>query len=172
MARENLLRNDSLLVIDGPLRFRKNLDVVQFRNVSGLSKSFRPSFTIKKGANRQDVGAITSHLDFAERSTVFRTLEDRNVIGMWYLRIRPKCQMANPLQGTIKLECFAVEPSERENGIEVDRIDCVSAHILRQRNVTPYKTDFRWASHIYPIFLAETYLKSSFMSDTYFRGLF
>ena len=172
MADRHLLTNDSLLVIDGPLRFKKRFDITQFRNVVGLSKSFRPSFAVGKGRRKVDVGTLASDLAFGERTSVFKTTDERKTIGMWYLRLRPRDMMSNPLQGIVKLECYAVSPEEQENGLEVDRIDTISRHILRERNVTPYQADWRWANHIYPIYLAETYVKASFVSDTQFQALF
>lgn len=172
MAECRLLTNDSLLVIDGPLRFKKKFDITQFRNVIGLSKSFRPSFTLGKGKRKVDVGALTSGLAFGERTSVFKTVDERKIIGMWYLRLRPCSKMSNPLQGVVKMECYAISPEEQENGLEADRIDTISSYILRERNVTPYHADWRWASHIYPVYLAETYVKASFISDTQFQRLF
>ena len=50
MEEEQYLNDPcGMLVIDGPLRFKKKFDLVQFRNVLGLSKTFRPTFTIGKG---------------------------------------------------------------------------------------------------------------------------
>ncbi len=172
LAEQHLLGSDCLLIVDGPLRFKKKFDIVQFRNVVGLSKTFRPSFTIGKGRRKEDVGAITSKLEFGERTSVFKTLEEEKTIGMWYLRIRPRPMMANPLQGIVKMECYAIDHEDKESGLDGERIDVISSHILRERNVTPYKADMRWASHIYPIYMAETYLKSSFMSDIHFQALF
>jgi hypothetical protein len=176
LSDRRLLGNDALLVVDGPLRFKemrgRKFDIVQFRNVLGLSKSFRPSFTVGTGRSRVDVGAITSWLDFAERTTVFRTLEDDKPIGMWYLRMRPRRMMPNPLDGIVKIECYAVDPEDQEDGFDSQKVDVISRHLLQQRNVTPFKADSRWANHIYPIYLAEKYLKSSFMSDTRFKALF
>ncbi len=172
LSEHHLLSSDHLLIVDGPLRFRKKFDIVQFRNVVGLSKSFRPSFTVGKGKRREDVGAITSRLDFGERTSVFKTCEEDKVIGMWYLRIRPRPMMSNPLQGIVKLECYATDREDVELGLEGERIDIVSSHVLHERNVTPYKADTRWAGHIYPIYMAETYLRSSFMSDICFQALF
>ena len=83
----------NMLVIDGPLRFKKKFDLVQFRNVLGLSKTFRPTFTIGKGTRRADVGSITSSLRFAERTSVYKTIDDEKVIGVWYLRIRPRAMV-------------------------------------------------------------------------------
>jgi len=171
MAKRNLLRNDRLLVIDGPLRFKKSFDIVQFRNVIGLSKSFRPSFTVGRGRRKVDVGALTSALMFGERTSVFKTTDVSKTIGMWYVCIRPRNRMTNPLQGIVKMECYAMS-EEQEDGLDSQRVDVISSHLLRERNVTPYQADRRWASHIYPIYLAEQYVKSSFVSDTQFRALF
>lgn len=172
MANEHLLSNDKLLVIDGTLRFEKNFDIVQFRNVVGIAKTFRPSCTFGKGRNRVDVGSLTSRLKFGERTSVFKFDQGKKTIGMWYLRIRPTMFMSNSLQGITKIECYAVDPEEKETGFDRDRVNVISGHILRERNVTPYKSDFRWATHIYPIFLAETFIKSCFLSDTHFKALF
>lgn len=171
MANNHYLGNNRLLVIDGPLRFKKDFDLVQFRNVIGLSKSFRPSFSVGKGT-KQDVGAITSGLAFGERTSVFKTSEGTKVIGMWYMRLRPPQMMSDPLQGVVKMECYAIDPEEKEEGLDAERVDVISAHILRERNVTPFKADSRWANHIYPVYLAETYLKATFMSDIQFEALF
>ncbi len=176
MAEQQLLANDRLLVIDGPLRFKKKLDLVQFRNVLGISKTFRPTFEVGRGRKRADVGSITSGLDFGERTSVFRTFHTardlEGIIGVWYLRIRHPHMMSNPLQGIVKVECYAVDPEDRENGFDGERIDVISSHILRERNVTPYGEDLRWASHLYPIYVAECYLKSSFMTNVRFKAMF
>ncbi|MBN2311518.1 MAG: hypothetical protein JXR94_21250 [Candidatus Hydrogenedentes bacterium] len=171
MAEDRLLATDRMLVIDGPLRFRKRLDMVQFRNVIGLSKTFRPSFSLGSGRRKKDVGVLAASLRCGERTTVFRTEEGEKLIGMWYLRIRPRRYMSNPLQGIVKAECYAVDHAETENGLDSARIDSISAHVYRERNVTPYKSDSRWASHVYPVFLAESFLKASFMSDVRFKAL-
>jgi hypothetical protein len=171
-----LLHSSSLLVKDGPLRYRnikgRGFDVTQFRNVIGVSKTFRPSFAIGTGRSKRDVGAITASLDMGERTPVFKTLEEDRSIGMWYLRIRPPAKMTNPLQGIVKIECYAIDDRETQNGLDPDRVDTISAHLLRERNVTPYGQDTRWASHIYPIFAAESFIKTSFLSDIRFKAWF
>jgi len=114
---------------------------------------------------------LTSALMFGERTSVFKTTDVSKTIGMWYFCIRPRSRMTNPLQGIVKMECYAMS-EEQEDGLDSQRVDVISSHILRERNVTPYQADRRWASHIYPIYLAEQYVKSSFVSDTQFRALF
>lgn len=172
MANNKLLDNTSILIVDGPLRFKNKFDISQFRNVIGLSKSFRPSFSVGKGRKKIDVGSITVGLNYSERTSTFKTEDGNKIIGMWYLRIRKPNLMSEPLQGIVKMECYATSPEEIENGFDADRVDNISSHLLKERNVTPYSTDNRWASHIYPIYLAEKYIKTSFMSDIKFKALF
>lgn len=166
----------SLLVKDGPLRYKnikgRGFDITQFRNVIGLSKSFRPSFALGKGRSKKDVGVIASSLDYGERTPVFKTLEEDKYIGMWYMRIRNKEKMTNPLQGIIKVECYAIGPEEEERGLDSERVNTISSHLLRERNVTPYGQDSRWATHIYPIYQAESFIKASLLSDIRFKAMF
>lgn len=172
IAEDHMLSNNNVLILDGSLRFRKKLDLIQFRNVFGLSKTFKPSFKLGKGRRSEEVGTLTSGLSQNERSSVYKTFESKKTIGMWYLRIRPPKMMTNPLQGVVKIEGYAIDPEEIERGLDSQRVDIISGYIIRERNVTPYHSDPRWASHIYPIYLAETYLKNTFMSNIHFQGLF
>jgi hypothetical protein len=91
---------------------------------------------------------------------------------MWYMRIRPREKMTNPLQGVIKVECYAIGIDEKERGLDSDRINTISTHLLRERNVTPYNQDLRWATHLYPIYQAESFIKASFLSDIRFKAMF
>jgi hypothetical protein len=176
MSELHLLHSSSLLVKDGPLRYKylkgRGFDVTQFRNVIGVSKTFRPSFTVGTGRGKRDVGAITASLEMGQRTPVFKTLGEDRFIGVWYLRIRRRDQMGNPLQGIIKVECYAIDDLEAENGLDGERVNTISTHLLRERNVTPYGRDSRWASHIYPVFAAETFVKASLLSDTCFEAFF
>jgi len=176
LSERCMLQSNSLLVKDGPLRYKnmkgRGFDITQFRNVIGLSKTFHPSFTIGRGRSKKDVGVVTSSLEYGERTRVFKTLEEDKHIGMWYMRIRPKQRMANPLQGIVKVECYAIGAEEEELGLNSERVDTISAHLLRERNVTPYGRDSRWATHIYPVYQAETFIKSSFLSDVRFKAMF
>ena len=176
LSERHLLQSNSLLVKDGPLRYKnirgRGFDVTQFRNVIGLSKTFRPSFAVGTGRKKRDVGVITSPLGMGERTPVFKTFEEDKIIGMWYLRIRPPERMSNPLQGVVKIECYAIDAYEEEAGLDSDRVRTISAHILRERNVTPYGKDKRWATHLYPIYAAENFIKQSFLSDMRFEAFF
>ncbi len=176
LSDRHLLQSSSLLVKDGPLQYKnlkgRGFDVTQFRNVIGLSKTFRPSFAVGTGRGKRDVGAMTASLEMGERTPVFKIMGEDRFIGVWYLRIRPRNRMTNPLQGIVKAESYAIDDRETEDGLDAERVNTISAHILRERNVTPYGQDSRWASHIYPVFKAESFIKASFLSDMRFEALF
>ncbi len=181
MIEERLIGPNSWLAKDGGLQYGDtkirdlNLgkdDVVQLRHVIGLAKSFRPSLTLGQGRKREDLGNIIKGLNWKERSTVICPVKDSTSLhGWWYLRMRPREKVYSPLQGIIKLEVFAVDSLERESGIAESRADTVSSSVLAERNVTPYQSDPRWASHIYPISMTESYLRASFLSHERFKAL-
>lgn len=180
MINNHLIQNERMLVKDGGLQYRDtkirdlNLskdDLVQLRNVIGLAKTFKPNMTLGHGRGRQDLGNLTKSLEWKERTTVISpNKSEPTTHGWWYLRLRPREKVYSPLQGIAKIEVFAIG-TEKEDGIAEERADTISSYVLAERNVTPYNADSRWASHIYPVYLAETYLRSSFLSHDRFKAL-
>nr|VFK10638.1 MAG: hypothetical protein BECKLPF1236A_GA0070988_1004113 [Candidatus Kentron sp. LPFa]VFK26738.1 MAG: hypothetical protein BECKLPF1236C_GA0070990_1003815 [Candidatus Kentron sp. LPFa] len=183
MIEQNLIGDRAMLAKDGGLQYRKDKrdqelnplkdDVIQLRNVIGLAKTFKPELIVGKGRKRQSLGNLTKGLQWKERTTVIKPFPVGNQkaeYGWWYLRLRPTDWMYSPLQGVIKIEVFAMG-KEKEEGISQGRADTLSSYVLAERNATPYKADARWATHIYPIYLTETYLRASFLSHTRFKSL-
>jgi len=179
MIQRNMLSDRTMLAKDGGLQYRSdkikdlNLskdDIVQLRNVIGLAKTFKPSLVVGKGRRRQSLGNLTKGLEWKERTTVIKPPENHSASHCcWYLRLRPTDWMYSPLQGIVKIEVFTTG-EEKDDGISRARADTISSYVLAERNVTPYGADTRWATHIYPIFLAETYLRSCFLSHTRFKS--
>lgn len=172
LADSRRLSHDRMLIMDGALKFQRKLDTAHFRNVIGISKTFRPDFSLGKGRKKQDVGKFVQMLNFGERTTVFKSFIGERILGTWYLRIRNRRHMDGPLDGIVKVDTFAVGEEERELGLNAERVDTISRHILAERNVSPFGADRRWATHLYPIYLTESYLKSNFLSDISFEALF
>jgi hypothetical protein len=168
----------SWLAIDGGLQFTPSpkltgllKDDVFARNVVALAKTPKPNLPIGGGRKAQHAGNILKDLDYGERTPVFSSsTSERLVRGFWYLRIRPRRFVYRPLQGVVKIEVFA-DGKEREDGLDSARVDGISSCVLHERNVTPYKADARWGTHLYPIYMAESYLKSSFLSELRFKAL-
>jgi hypothetical protein len=181
MIANHAIRDERMLVKDGGLQYRdtkiKDLnlskdDLVQLRNVIGLAKTFKANMTLGQGRGRQDLGNLTKGLDWKERTTVISPNKHASTThGWWYLRLRPRDKIYNPLQGIGKIEVFVSDTEKLNDGIAQERADTISSYVLLERNVTPYNADTRWASHIYPIYLAETYLRSSFLSHERFKAL-
>ena len=110
-------------------------------------------------------------LEYGERTPVFLKENSRHrKFGCWYLRIRPRSRVANPLEGIIKIEKMAV--IDDEDGLDSAVVDNICLSILNEGSPTCYGRDERWASHLYPVYLTETLIKSSFESDLVFINNF
>jgi hypothetical protein len=180
MVKQNLLKPNRMLVIDGSLQFAETDIDDLFYNVVGISKSFCPNLDlVKSKAGKAEIGAVLPKLKEGFRTPVYlynKTLENGmpRKIGAWYLRIRPRDKVHNPLAGIVKLEKIAVEEKEKNKdfGFDSSLINNISQSVYFERNATCYGLDSRWASHIYAMFLTERYIKSSFLSDTFFLHIF
>ncbi len=179
MVHSGTLKPDRMLIVDGPLQFIVEDDGTaefadMFYNVVGVSKSVDPMLPTSSKAKRggTQIGAELLKLAYGERTPVFLKENKRHrKFGCWYLRIRPQNRMTNPLQGIIKIEKMAVA-EDREDGIDSSVVDNISLSLLNEGAPTCYGRDERWASHLYPVYLTETLIKSSFASDLVFINNF
>ena len=179
MVKSRARDTDRMLVVDGPLQFlRQDTGKPEFSdlfyNVIGVSKSFNPMLPASGKSKRggTQIGAELLKLEYGERTPVFMKENDRGRrFGVWYLRIRPKNRVSNPLEGIIKIEKMALE-DYYDSGIPTDIIDTISLSLLNECSPTCYGRDERWASHLYPVYLTETLIKSTFESDLVFINNF
>ena len=88
-----------------------------------------------------------------------------------YLRIRDSKYTHNVFDGIIKIEKL-IQENEVKHGVSTDLIDMLSAFLLKEANPVCYGNDSRWANHLYPIYVTETYAKSKYMSNGLFLSLF
>ena len=65
-----------------------------------------------------------------------------------------------------------VTDNERKNGLESSIVDDISATLINERIPTCYGSDLRYANHLYPIYLTELYVKSTYLSNEMFINLF
>ena len=179
MVKSGVLDTDRMLVVDGPLQFlRQDTGKTEFAdlfyNVIGVSKSFNPMLPTSSKSKRggTQIGAELLKLEYGERTPVFLKENDRGRrFGVWYLRIRSKNRVTNPLEGIIKVEKMVLE-DYYDSGIPTDVVDTISLSLLNECLPTCYGRDERWASHLYPIYLTETLIKSTFESDLVFINNF
>lgn len=184
LARKGKLNQDNYLLKDGSLEYtddvrkEKNTYSLQkikhnYRWVVGVSKSFNPE-SLMDHQGRPNANYIAD-LPLFHR-TPAALYSNQEFLGdvkfaVWYVRIRDKKQTRTPFDGVVKVEKILM-PEEEETGLDSEIIDMISAHIITERNPTCYGTDKRWANHLYPVYLTETYIKSQYMSTEMFLHLF
>ena len=184
LVKDKRLGQDAYLLKDGSLEYkvmktgREDLRTLQqIRHhtswVIGVSKSFNPEscldHTGKPNSN------YIADLPVYYRTPVAR-YENREFLGdvqfgVWYIRLRDKKRTQTPFDGVVKVEKIMMD-EEIETGINSDIVDLISANIINERNPTCYGTDRRWANHLYPVFLTESYVKSKYISTEMFLHLF
>lgn len=165
------LKTNRMLIVDGPLQFLKEDNgkdsfADMFYNVVGVSKSFDPMLPMSENTRGgAQIGSQLVNLEYAERTPVFYKKNKRGrIFGCWYLRIREKKYMRSPLEGIVKIEKMALR-EDLECGFNSDIIDNLSYSILKESIPTCHGQDLRWAVHLYPVYLTETMIKSSFQGD-------
>lgn len=179
LVRSGSLGPKDMLIKDGTIEYRdmasKKL-ANNYTNVIGLSKSFNPSKCIlKNGKNNSEVIA---NLSVFERTPVYMyksehasSSEEKIYLGIWYVRIRSAKYTHNIFDGVLKIEKI-LRGEEIINGLDTDQVDNITASVINERNPVCYGSDERWANHIYPIYLTESYVKSRYLSDSLFEKLF
>lgn len=164
------------LIKDGSIEYRKTskLNLQSYRWILGVSKTFNPAACFFRG--KEDPGYIadlpTGHRTQAACFTNPEILGDVQ-FAVWYIRLHDKTRTRSAFDGVIKAEKILVTQSEREQGImDSGEIDTLSAYILNERSPVCYGRDSRWASHIYPVYLTESFIKSKYLSTESFLHLF
>lgn len=182
IASKNLLNYDNYLLKDGSLEYRvvemKNeREIRRFKNnyrwVVGASKSFNPANC--KDHNGKNNSNLIADLKLYNRTPVCMYSSPRigNMkFAVWYVRIRDKMHTSSAFDGILKLEKILVTEEQILNGIETEEVDWITSNIINERNPVCYGDDFRWANHIYPVYVTERYVKSKYLSNTMFLNLF
>ncbi len=184
LVREEKLNQDNYLVKDGSLEYRPTKEdkadkkkYQTFKNnynwVIGASKNFNPEVC-------EDINGKPNPGFIADLPLYFRTPVaeyENSMLGeikfaVWYIRLRDKKRTRTPFEGILKVEKILVTEEENEIGIDSQLVDTLSAYIINERNPVCYGSDLRWANHIYPVYLTESYMKSRYLSAESFLHLF
>ena len=184
LVKAGKLNQNNYLLKDGSLEYKpmktgrgdlRELQKIKhnYRWVIGVSKSFNPE-SIKDHTGKPNANYIAD-LPLFHRTPV-ALYENRAYLGdvqfgVWYIRIRDKKHTRTPFDGVIKVEKILMD-EEIGIGIDSDEIDLLSATLINERTPTCYGTDKRWANHLYPVFLTESFVKSKYMSTETFLHLF
>lgn len=184
LVSKGRLNQDNYLVKDGSLEYRPNKEdkidknkYQTFKNnynwVIGASKNFNPE--ICEDINGKPNPGFIADLPPYHRTPVAEY--ENPMLGdikfaVWYIRLRDKTQTRTPFDGILKVEKILVTEEENECGIDSSIVDTLSAHLMNERNPVCYGSDMRWANHIYPIYLTESYIKSRYLNTESFLHLF
>ena len=184
LVKEGKLGHEHYLIKDGSLEYRlpsqnrNEKDQMNFRKnynwVIGVSKSFNPDvcLDIKGHANPRFI----ADLPLFHRTPVSKYSNPQwfgdTEFAVWYIRIREQKRTRTAFDGIVKVEKILVKEKEVNHGMDTDDVNTISANIINERVPVCYGSDLRWANHLYPIFLTESYLKSKYLSAEAFLHLF
>jgi len=184
LVREGKINQDNYLVKDGSLEYRPTKadkadkkKYQTFKNnynwVIGASKNFNPE--VCEDINGKPNPGFIADLPLYHRTPVAEY--ENQMLGdikfaVWYLRLRDKTRTRTPFDGILKIEKILVTEEENDYGIDSQIVDTLSAYLINERNPVCYGSDLRWANHIYPIYLTESYVKSRYLSAESFLHLF
>ena len=179
LVKRGKLDQKNYLVKDGSLEYRvlsgRKFNAKNYSFVIGVSKKFNPA-RIKDSSDKLNPGLVADLPTFCRTPVTICERGDFHggqKIAVWYLRLRDKKFSDSPFDGVIKVEKILVTDAELSSGkIDSDEVNLLSAYLLNERNPVCYGEDDRWANHIYPIFLTESFIKSRFISAETFLHLF
>ena len=160
------------------LFFKQGLDKLEkFKNnyqfVVGVSKSFNPEYCIDKDGNNNS--NMIANLPVFHRTPVNKYYSERIgdvYFAVWFVRIRERKYSNSPFDGVLKIEKILKNETEIEKGLDSELVDRITANIINERNPVCYGADRRWANHLYPIYVTESYLKSKYLGTNMFLNLF
>lgn len=159
---------DGWMIKDGLVSFGKYGGGMQSSKVIGVAKSFTSmqKFYSEKGKSKQreSVVSLLGNLPSNHRTPAYEGYGGKT--AFWYLRLRKSQQVLYPLFGVIKVEIPVLE----EQPLTTELLDEISGALLAERFVTPYGSDDRWHSHLYPIYQAEHASKQLFYSTEVIQG--
>lgn len=185
LVREQKLNQDNYLLKDGSLEYRPTKEdradkkkYALFKNnynwVLGISKNFNPEVCLD--INGKPNPGYIADLPLYHRTPV-ACFTNPSFFGdmqfaVWYIRIHDKSRTRTAFDGIIKVEKMLVTEDENEFGMETELVNTLSAYLINERNPVCYGNDLRWANHIYPIYLTETFVKSRYLGTESFLHLF
>ena len=176
LCKDNRLNDESWLIKDGSLEYNPSFsnlgfDVVQWNNlranyqrVVGVSKTFDPELLPDYEGNR--LSQTIANLKPFHRTKVYR-YESHHKGGsafyaVWYLRLRNKDFRETSFSDIVKCEMVLLQ---EDKPIETDIINVISANLIREAYPVCFGSDTRWANHLYPVFLTESFCKSHYVNS-------
>lgn len=182
LSSKKIINPDRYLIKDGSLQYAPSRsssfkELSKFKShykcVVGVSKMFDPELC-RDNNNKSNADKIAM-LPIYHRTPAFKYKSEKvgNVyFAVWYVRIRESHRTHSPFSGVVKVEKILITDDEIDYGLDSQEIDIITSNIINERNPVCYGKDARWANHLYPVYLTETYIKSKYLSDLNFLNLF
>jgi hypothetical protein len=181
LCRQNKLDDEHWLIKDGSLEYNpsySNLDSTQWNNlrinyqhVVGVSKQFDPELLPDYEGN--SLAKTIANLNPFERTKVYRYeqkhSEGSTFFGVWYLRLRNNDFRETNFSDVVKCEMVLLKEDQQ---LDSDIVNVISANLIREAYPVCFGSDTRWANHLYPVFLTETFCKSHYINSNVILSLF
>lgn len=178
LCKENKLDDEHYLIKDGSIEYapsskqsthQQNLVVSNYKHVVGVSKLFNPELLTDYEGKK--LSQTIANLKPFERSKVYRYSSEitKQEYAVWYLRLRKDYPRETNYSDIVK--CEMLIPTEG-GCIETDLVDVISANLINEAYPVCYGKDSRWANHLYPVYLTESFCKSNYIDSNIFINLF
>ena len=170
LCSDYTINEDAMLVKDGTLEYKKDftnmpdadLDSAMFdlniENVIGVSKLFNPELL---NEIEPQIGKVIADLPPYSRTNAFKYIHEGKNYCMWYLRLRETPNAATRYSDVVKVEIVMVEKDKMSSQL----INSISTHLINEAYPVCFGKDSRWANHLYPVYLTESYCKSKYIND-------
>ena len=179
LCKQNRLDKDHFLIKDGSIEYNprfSNLSNVEwnqlranYKHVVGVSKMFNPD--LLRDYKNRPLSKTIAQLKPFERTKAYRypSGNTQYEFAMWYVRLRKGNFRETQFSDVVKCEMLL---EEKGGSIDTHLIDLISANIIREAYPTCYGKDSRWANHLYPIFLTESFCKANYINQNIILNLF
>ena len=180
LCKENKLNAESWLIKDGSLQYNPRFSSIEsaswnnmranYKYVVGVSKSFDPDLI--RNFEGKKMSQIIANLRPFERTKAYKYVSEHSngmTFAVWYLRLRNSSFRETNFSDIIKCEMLMFNPAVP---IETSTIDAISANLIREAYPVCFGSDTRWANHLYPVYLTETFCKSQYIDSNIFLSLF
>ena len=179
LCENNLLDDNAYLLKDGSIEYNprfSNLSDAEwqhlrsnYQHVVGVSKSFDPDLIPDFEGNR--LSRTICELRPFERTKAYRYRSEHSgrEFAIWYLRLRNSSFRETRFSDVVKIEMVI---NKEGDVLSTALVDTISANIIQEAYPVCYGKDSRWANHLYPVFLTETFCKSNYINNDVFLNLF
>lgn len=179
LCENNKLDDAHYLIKDGSLEYnpsfsnfsqsQRTMAIENYRYVVGVSKSFDPELLPDFEGHR--LSRTIASLKPFERTKAYRYTSAANGVqyAVWYLRLRNSDFRETNFSDIVKCEMVIINEDDQ---MSTDLINTISANLIKEAYPVCFGNDTRWANHLYPVYLTETFCKSKYFNNDVILNLF